>query len=219
MFDNWIMTSNLGYRNAEWRKSNQMNASFFQRITRVFAFAVGCTMLGCGIEMVRPHASNERIEDRPKHSLVIGQFKVEYEGFLEDEERPDVGITRHRVVVGKDKYLFTDEVSPKGRTFALWVYPGVFCLARPTLGFEKPAKLLGKGSPCVEIKDSETAYYIGSVTWLVKKVSGKVVAELKVDDKRESVMASRNLVGIYPETVLVSDKLDADHVAAKYKLP
>ena len=170
----------------------------------------------CGAEMIRPRAAGERFEDRPGRALVVGQFDLAFEGFEED---PAIGITRHRVLVGDDEALFIDEIPTGGRTFALWVYPGVFCFARPTLGEGDKPKVLGKGAPCAEIPEKETAYYVGSVTWRIVKKGEKVTATLEVDNEKESVMASRNLAGIYPQTALVSEGLDAEKTAAKHKLP
>jgi hypothetical protein len=184
--------------------------------TVLLAGIIGITSLGCGAEMVRPRAAGERFEDRPGRALVVGQFDVKTEGF---EDEAEVGVTRHRVLVGDDDVLFTDEVPPGGRTFSVWVYPGVFCFGRPTLGLGEPPKVLGEGAPCAEIPEKGKAYYVGTVTWHVKKDGEEVTAALEVENRHESVMAARNLVGIYTETTLVSEKLDAEKAAAKYKLP
>ena len=182
----------------------------------LLAAVVGFSSLGCGPEMIRPRAAGEKFQDRPGRALVVGQFEIRTEGF---ENESDVGITRHRVLVGDDDVLFTEQIPPKGRTFAVWVYPGVFCFGRPTLGTGESAKPLGKGAPCAEIPDKGTAYYVGTVIWHVKKDGKKATARLEVDNRKESVMAARNLAGIYPETALVTEGLDAEKVAAKYKLP
>lgn len=197
-------------------KHKPMSKSLVRARGTVLAVVLSVVSTACGAEMIRPRAAGERFEDRPGRALVVGQFDLAFEGFDED---PAIGITRHRVLVGDEEVLFTDEIPPGGRTFALWVYPGVFCFARPTLGEGDKPKTLGKGAPCAEIPEKETAYYVGSVTWRIKKKGDKVSATLEVDNEKESVMASRNLAGIYPETALVTEKFDAEKVAAKYALP
>lgn len=185
------------------------------RWNAVLAVVVGVSM-GCGAEMVRPRAAGEKLEDRPDRALVIGQFDLDFVGFEEDEQA-EVHVTRHRLLAGEDEELFTDEVPDEGRTFALWVRPGVFCFGRPVLGVDETAKPLGKGQPCAEVPKTKQAYYVGSVVWHVKKKGDGITAELEVADRRESVMGSPTLVGIYPETALVSVGVDPEKAAAKYK--
>ncbi|MFW5739100.1 MAG: hypothetical protein ACOC1F_01905 [Myxococcota bacterium] len=186
-------------------------------VTATLCIAIPCIApVGCGPELIRPRAAGEKVDDRPGKALVVGQFSVEVEGF---EDESEIGITRHRVLVGDDDVLFTEQVPPGGRTFAVWVYPGVFCFGRPTLGTEGPPELLGKGPACAEIPEADRAYYVGSVAWRVVKKGSKVTATLEVDNRKESVMASRNLAGIYPETALVSESLDPEKVASKYEVP
>ncbi|MCU0693846.1 MAG: hypothetical protein MUF54_20860 [Polyangiaceae bacterium] len=166
--------------------------------------------LGCGAEMVRPRASGERLEARPGRALVVGQFKLDVDGANGNA----VTFTRHRVLVGDSQAFFTDEVPTDGRTFTLWVYPGVFCLGRPSLGQGSQPKLLGKGQPCVEIPAAGHAYHVGTVTWKVQPKGEDFDATLQVDDRRESVCSSPQLLGIYPETRLVSTELQPEKTAA-----
>lgn len=176
----------------------------------------GAALIACGAEMIRPRAAGEKLEDRPGRALVVGQFDIALEGF---EENAGVDITRHRVMVGDDEKFFVDHVPVGGRTFAVWVYPGVFCFGRPRIGEGTSAKVLGEGAPCAEIPEAETAYYVGSVTWRVTKVGDEASADLEVENHKESVMAARNLAGIYPETALVKPQKNPEKTAAQYELP
>ena len=185
------------------------------RIPTVLITAAILSSAGCGAEMVRPRSAGETFDQRPGRALVVGQFEVKVAGVKEQE----IGLTRHRVVVGTDDALFLDEIPQDRQSFSVWVYPGVFCFGQPTDGDGTPPKLLGKGAPCAEIPEAGKAYYVGTVVWSVTKKDGKLDAKLEVNDQRESVAGSRSLVGIYPETVLVSTSVDADKAAAKYKLP
>lgn len=177
---------------------------------RLIALVAMVGMLGgCAPELVRPRPSGERFADRPGRALIVGQFRIVTEGVADSE----VGMTPHLVIAGKDEQPFRDFITDDGRTFALWVQPGVFCFGQPTSG--TPAKALGK-APCVEIPEGGKGYYIGSVKWTVKRGAGGVVAELVVEDKREDVTSSTLLVGIPFEPALVSQDVKPE-AAAKYK--
>lgn len=177
---------------------------------RLIAMVAAVGVLGaCAPELVRPRPSGERLADRPKHALIVGQYRIVTEGVADSE----VGMTPHLMLVGKDEQPFREMIADDGRTFALWVQPGVFCFGQPTAG--TPAKPLGKPA-CVEIAEAGKGYYIGSVKWTVKRGAGGVVAELAVEDKREDVTSSTLLVGIPFEASLVSQDVKPE-AAAKYK--
>ena len=166
---------------------------------------------GCGPEMVRPRPASERLQDRPDRALVVGEFRIIADGIPD----ADVGMTPHQVYAGKDRQGFREQIPDNGRAFALWVRPGVFCLGQPTYG--TPPKVLGGAQPCAEIPEAGKAWYVGTVTWKVKKDASGAVAELEIDDRRESVSASQFFVGIYMEPALVHQDVKPEAVAAKYK--
>lgn len=178
---------------------------------RLIAMVAMVGMLGaCAPELVRPRPSGERFADRPGRALIVGQFRIVTEGVPDSE----VGMTPHLMLVGKDEQPFRDMITDDGRTFALWVQPGVFCFGQPSSG--TPAKALGGKAPCVEIPEAGKGYYVGSAKWTVKRGAGGVVAELAVEDKREEVTSSTLLVGIAFEAALVSQDVKPE-TAAKYK--
>lgn len=162
--------------------------------------------------MVRPRPAGERLTDRPDRALIVGEFRIMSEGIPD----ADVGLTPHQVYVGTDRQGFRQEIPDNGRVFALWVYPGVFCLGQPTYG--TPPKVLGGKVPCAEIPEAGKAWYVGTVTWKVKKAGDSATAELVIEDSRESVAASPFFVGIYMEPALVNTDLKPEATAAKYKI-
>lgn len=164
----------------------------------------------CAPELVRPRPSGERFGDRPGRALIVGQFRIATQAVPEGE----VGMTPHLMLVGKDEQPFRDFIADDGRTFALWVQPGVFCFGQPTTG--TPARALGGKAPCVEVPEAGKGYYVGSVKWTVKRGQGGVVAELEVADKLEEVTSSTLLVGLPFETALASQAVKPE-TAAKYK--
>ena len=171
--------------------------------------AVGL-LSACAPELVRPRPSGERFEDRPGRALIVGQFRVVTQGVADSE----VGLTPHVMRVGKDDQAFREMITDDGRTFALWVSPGVFCFGQPTSG--TPAKVLGDKPVCAEIPEAGKGYYVGNVTWTVKNGAGGVIAEAQVADKREEVTSSTLLVGLAFEPALASQEVKPE-AALKYK--
>jgi hypothetical protein len=167
---------------------------------------------GCGAEMVRPRPAGERLQDRPDRALIVGEFRIVANGIAE----ADIGMTPHQVYVGSERQGFRQEIADNGRAFALWVYPGVFCFGQPTFG--TPPKVLGNKPACAEIPEAGKAFYVGTVAWKVSKQANGATAELVIDDKRESVSASQFFVGVYLEPALVSQEVQPEAVAKKYKI-
>jgi hypothetical protein len=169
--------------------------------------AVALFFAACSKEMVRPRSAGEPLSDRPERALVVGQFKVVSHGLAD----ADIAVSAPRLVAGKDTATFADLVPDNGAVFMLWVLPGTFCFGQPTHG--QPPALLGR-APCAQVPAGGKAYYLGSVTWHVKKGPKGPEAELEVKDSSESVAANKSLMGIYLEHALVAEEAGADQAPA-----